>query len=138
MKFRRTKQVKYVPYGADFEKTMNAYLSEIDSPEIHYTEGAAIIEYTAEVYTAETIAEQMELNGCAGTCQECPYFSESDDKRTKWHDCSLKNKKVLKTSFCCDEYYERRLNEKREKIPDIVKGNKKPRHDNRRHRRKGA
>ena len=107
MKFTTSTQVKCFPYGENFEEEINEYLASVHHPKIVYLEHAAIVECVLEVYIPETIAEQAEVEGCAHNCGECPYFAESADKRTKWHKCTLKNKKVRKSSLCCDEYYER-------------------------------
>lgn len=107
MKFTTSTQVRYFPYGEHFEEEINEYLASVHHPKIVYLEHAAIVECVLEVYIPETVAEQAEVEGCAHNCGECPYFAESTDKRTKWHKCTLKNKKVRKESLCCDEYYER-------------------------------
>lgn len=123
MKFTTSTQVRYFPYGENFEEEINTYLVSVHHPKIVYLEHAAIVECVLEVYIPETVAEQAEVDGCAHNCAECPYFAESTDKRTKWHRCTLKNKKVRKEQLCCDEYYERSgdvsKNHKRDEKPRV-------------------
>ena len=53
----------------------------------------------------KTLLDELEDEFGRHTCQECPYFRESTDKRKKWHTCERTGKKVQATSSCCETYY---------------------------------
>lgn len=62
-----------------------------------------VTEYVGEIEKTELDLLEEEF-GCH-SCEECPFFEESTDKRRKWHTCK-EGKRVQKTSRCCPAYYE--------------------------------
>ena len=62
-----------------------------------------VTEYVGDI--KKTALDEMEDELGRHNCEECPFFTESTDKRKKWHTCE-KGKRVQKTTPCCIAYYE--------------------------------
>lgn len=124
MKFKRTVQVQCVcaKDPKTFERELNEILERVDDPEITFKDGwSAIVKFTMEKYIPETKAEEYELKGMGCSCEVCPFFMEMEDRRLKWHYCGQYDRKVMKSSPCCDAFYE--LMERRSDVPGIRKEN---------------
>lgn len=103
------KQVKFVQGISleDLQNQLNTYLlngAEVVAMDIQSLTGGVIVtEYVGEI--EKTALDELEDEFGHHTCQECPFFEESTDKRRKWQTCE-KGKRVQKSSYCCTAYYE--------------------------------
>jgi len=110
MKRKRQKRVIAIQTttAEEFNAAINAELSARESPEITFITSVpftAYVSYEEVTEVPETLAEAYELRGDARTCQECPYFLRNEDKRYKWHYCTLKQRKVTAGAGACETYY---------------------------------
>lgn len=98
----------------DLQAKMNEALvngAEFGGLDIASLTGAVIVtKWVGEI--KKTLLDELEDSFGCHSCEECPFFEESGDKRRKWHTCSKTGERVLKTSRCCASYY---LEEKEEK-----------------------
>ena len=54
----------------------------------------------------KTLLDELEDTFGRHTCAECPFFTESADRRTKWHRCGrTEGKKVQRSTSCCADFY---------------------------------
>lgn len=106
---RLCKQVRFIQ-GKDIqdlqEKLNEALLNgaELGCIDIASLTGAIVVsEYVGDI--KKTLLDELEDEFGHHSCQECPFFVESADKRKKWHECEKHGKRVMKTSSCCVDYY---------------------------------
>ena len=106
---RLCKQVKFVQ-GTDIqdlqEKLNEALLNgaELGCIDIASLTGAIVVtEYVGDI--KKTLLDELEDELGHHSCEECPFFVESTDRRKKWHECAKHGKRVMKTSSCCVDYY---------------------------------
>lgn len=111
MKQKKTKRVRAIQAinAEEFNREINAVLSETDDPKITYVVAVpftAYVEYDEFIEVPETLAEKYELNNDGRHCHECPYFVRTQDKRYKWHFCAQKQKRVTECQGACETYYQ--------------------------------
>ena len=106
---KKCKQVHFIK-GADLqdlEQKLNEALmdgAELGGIDIASLTGAIVVtEYVGDI--KKTALDELEDELGRHNCEECPFFTESTDKRKKWHTCE-KGKRVQKTTPCCIAYYE--------------------------------
>lgn len=106
---RLCKQVKFVQ-GTDIhdlqEKLNKALLNgaELGGIDIASLTGAIVVtEYVGEI--KKTLLDELEDQFGHHSCEECPFFVESTDRRKKWHECAKHGKRVMRSSPCCVDYY---------------------------------
>lgn len=110
----------------EFERKLNESLKGLMNAEVQIYglyQAAILYEEVSVEEEVKTIAEMFESIGNGAMCSECPHFRESEDKRRRWHNCGLDNKKVRKDTKACDIYYLERGEEN--EIPKVKRGDEK-------------
>lgn len=106
---RLCKQIKFVQGTGiqDLQEKLNKALlngAELGGIDIASLTGAIVVtEYVGDI--KKTLLDELEDELGRHSCQECPFFVESTDRRKKWHECAKHGKRVMKTSSCCADYY---------------------------------
>lgn len=106
---KKCKQVHFVKGTdlSDLENKLNKALmdgAELGGIDIASLKAAIVVtEYVGDI--KKTALDELEDELGRHNCSECPFFTESADKRRKWHTCE-KGKRVQKSSACCIAYYE--------------------------------
>ena len=106
---KKCKQVHFVEGKdlKDLEQKLNEALrdgAELGGIDIASLTGAIVVtEYVGDI--KKTALDELEDELGRHNCEECPFFTESADKRKKWHTCE-KGKRVQKSSACCIAYYD--------------------------------
>ena len=113
-----------------FQEHMNGVLSRVINPEIimdRCKPFTAYIFYKVRKDVPETVLELLELlDGEHHTCEECPHFIRSTDKRRKWHTCGKGGTRTKADSRACEEFYREkraerdRLIQEYEQIPYTI------------------
>ena len=106
---RLCKQVDFIQ-GTDIqdlkEKLNKALLNgaELGCIDIASLTGAIVVtEYVGDI--KKTLLDELEDELGRHSCEECPFFVESTDRRKKWHECAKHGKRVMRSSACCVDYY---------------------------------
>lgn len=106
---RLCKQVDFIK-GTDIqdlkEKLNKALLNgaELGCIDIASLTGAIVVtEYVGDI--KKTLLDELEDELGRHSCEECPFFVESTDRRKKWHECAKHGKRVMRSSACCVDYY---------------------------------
>ena len=106
---RLCKQVDFIQ-GTDIqdlkEKLNKALLNgaELGCIDIASLTGAIVVtEYVGDI--KKTLLDELEDELGRHSCEECPFFVESTDRRKKWHECAKHGKRVMRSSSCCVDYY---------------------------------
>lgn len=106
---KKCKQVHFIK-GTDLsnlENKLNEALmdgAELGGIDIASLTGAIVVtEFIGEI--KKTALDELEDKLGRHNCEECPFFTESTDKRKKWHTCE-KGKRVQKSTPCCIAYYD--------------------------------
>lgn len=106
---KKCKQVHFIKGTdlSDLENKLNEALmngAELGGIDIASLTGAVVVtEYVGDI--KKTLFDELEDELGRHNCEECPFFTESADKRKKWQTCG-KGKRVQKTTPCCIAYYE--------------------------------
>ena len=110
--------------AADFQDKMNDALARVANPEIVFDNTrsfTAYVTYNVRKDVPETVLELLEMvSGENHDCEECPYFTKSNDKRKKWGSCSIEGGKTRPESRACEHFYVWKL-KKLEVIADEYK-----------------
>ena len=97
--------------AAAFQDAANAILAQTPEPEIVIDKTqpfTAYIFYKVSKKVPETVLELLELldaNGGNATCENCPAFIRSNDRRRKWGSCRRKGIKTKCDARACELYY---------------------------------
>lgn len=111
MKTDRVRQIIVIsePDPAEFELRMNEALINLSDPEIKLydnTQFTAVITYYVCRDMPENVLELFEMvEGKGYTCEACPYFEKSEDKRKKWGSCKLTSQPTRIDSRACERFY---------------------------------
>lgn len=93
----------------DFQDRMNEALSHVSNPEIMFYKDMpyyAVISYAVRRDMPESALELFEMvEGKGYTCEACPHFGKSDDKRKKWGYCTLTSEPTRIDSRACERFY---------------------------------
>ena len=93
----------------DFQDRMNEALSQLSDPEIRTYENQpfiATIVYTVRRDLPENVLELFEMiEDRSYTCEACPHFVRSEDKRKKWGSCALTCERTRSDSRACERFY---------------------------------
>ena len=128
MRTAKFKQVACVSEtnAAAFQVAANAILSQASDPEIILDRTqpfTAYIFYTVRRNEPDTVLELLEMldpNGGHATCEECPAFIRSKDKRKKWGACRRKPDPTRCDSPACELYYLERRREAHEITQELA------------------
>lgn len=113
MRSERYKQVACISEtnAHAFEQKTNAILAGIINPEIILDKVkpfTAYIFYNIRKDVPETVLELLEMldtDGGRATCEKCPHFVRSTDRRRKWHTCDHDGQPTRADSRACEVYY---------------------------------
>lgn len=102
---------------AQFQNAINAAMDELKeaSPRldtfVFESVYKAIIHYQIIEEHADTMAEKAHVAGVYFSCDECPYFEEPADGRSRYGFCPISQYgKVKKDDDACEWYYKRMAN----------------------------
>lgn len=111
MRTDRVKQVICISAGnaEDFQDQMNEALCQLSDPDITFFKDMpfyAVISYVVKRDMPENVLELFEMvEGNSYTCEACPHFGRSDDKRKKWGYCTLSSMPTRIDSRACERFY---------------------------------
>lgn len=111
MKTDRVKQVICIAANnpMEFQDRMNESLRFLSDPEITFFKDMpyyAVISYVVKRDMPENVLELFEMvEGKHYTCEACPHFGKSDDKRKKWGYCTLSSEPTRIDSRACERFY---------------------------------
>lgn len=107
-----------------FQEKLNAILSRINNPEIVLDRTqpfTCYVFYNINRDTPESLLELLEmLDGQLHTCEECPYFIRSTDKRRRRHTCGKTGTMTRADSRACEDFYRMKRDERKQLVEEYT------------------